>query len=655
MMAHRKQALFRALGIAAYLCATAAAQTDTSAGMPADAARETPADTADLSNDSTQVSTTAPDTGAGPGKVIELDRMIVRDKRPRAKDQTAKPSVMTGDEIREAVRSTPLEELAQKSADVYVSSRGAGLHGVASGASGGIHVRGLGGSPNSQVLVVEDGVPDYQGIFGHPIPDAFVPVLMDRVVLVKGGDGVLYGTNAMGGVIVVENRWPSEEKTKLSTETAYGSFNTFRQRVCVEKSSDRIAAIAAGNAFITEGHRPGMDGNSGSAQLGLRTYLNPDWTFSVREKVVHFNGNDPGPVNDPNPDHWFDVLRNNAVLRLDGKLGPVFMTSSVWVNAGIHKLYDGFYSRDYTGGGKLEATGRIGEIVELIYGAQGDYVDGAVRNRTEDTREHVDPMKDGALYGQATVFPVKGLQAVLGGRGLYSDPYGFVPLYKCGVRWEFLDTVIMHARLTRNFRQPTLRELYLPFPTANPDLEPEYALNWDGGAEARFRKVFLGCTVFRTWATDLIKYFGAWPTAEVVNIDEIEIWGIDAAAGLRDIGPFAFEAAYCWQDVGTYTKQNPESKANANIFVRHPVGKWRGELKLGAEWVHGLYMDNYNRKAINDVFFVDMSARARRTTAKGIEIAPFVVVRNILDMENAYIENYTLPGIHVLCGLNLEL
>jgi outer membrane cobalamin receptor len=587
--------------------------------------------------------------------VTELDRMVVRERRPEGRDETSKPTIVSGDDIRESFRATPLEYLAQRSADVYITSRGTGLHGIASGASGGIHVRGLGGSPNSQVLVVEDGVPDYQGIFGHPIPDAFIPALIDRVVLVKGGDGVLYGTNAMGGVIVVENRWPVEQKTKVSSESAFGSYTTFRQRLCVEKRAGRVAMIAAGNAFTTDGHRAGMEGNSAAGQLGLRADFNNDWSFSVREKIVHLNGNDPGPATHPHTDHWFNVLRNSAIVCLDGKIGDVALVSNVWLNAGEHTLYDGFYSRDYTGGCKVEANGALGEILELIAGIQGNYVDGSVRNRIEKTSEQVVPMTDGALYGQAAVSPCKRLQVVAGGRTLYSDPFGFVPLYKCGIRWELFDTLTLHTHLSRNFRQPTLRELYLPFPTANPDLQPEYAMNVDGGAELRWQKVRLGCTIFRTRATNLIKYFGAWPTAEVVNIDEIKIWGVDINGGVMDIGPVSVEAAYCWQDVGRYTKQNPEAKANATLSVRHNIGGWNAGMEIGAEWVHGLFMNNYRRDPIDDVFFIDMTIRAATQTARGITIEPFAIVRNIADTEYEYIEHYTMHGINGICGINIEL
>jgi len=128
--------------------------------------------------------------GGGPGEETLLEPVEVVSPEPAGRDRTQGETVVTGEDLRNSSRASTFEALAQESADIYVPGRGA-MHGVANGASGGIRIRGLGGSPNSQVLVVEDGVPDYQGIFGHPIPDAYLPFLLDDVLVVKGGDSVL--------------------------------------------------------------------------------------------------------------------------------------------------------------------------------------------------------------------------------------------------------------------------------------------------------------------------------------------------------------------------------------------------------------------------------------------------------------------------------
>lgn len=592
----------------------------------------------------------ASDTAA----VTELEPMVITDQRVETADPTAEPTITSGIDIRAGVRTTPLEELSQQSADVYVSSRGAGLHGVASGASGGIHIRGLGGSPNSQILVVEDGVPDYQGIFGHPIPDAFIPALIERVELVPGGDGVLYGTNAMGGVILVTNRWPTADRPRLISETSYGSFNTFRERVSLEACRGMVSVVGAGSAFTTDGHRAGADGRSAAGQLGIRFDPSSPWSVSLREKIVHLRGGDPGPVTHPTTDHWFEVTRNTVSLTAERELAAGALAASAWGTVGVHRLYDGFYSRDYTAGTNVDADLALLPLLTVRTGVHVDYVDGRVENRIDQEFQPVEPTQSAAVYAQATLHPSRGPSVVGGVRAHYSNPYGFVPLYKAGLRWELFDHLTLHTRLTRNFRQPTLRELYLPFPTANPDLEPEYSLNWDGGVGLRLWKVRLACTPYRTWATNLIKYFGQWPTADVVNIDQIDIWGIDLEAHLDSLGPVSVDIGYCHQDVGRYTKQNPDNKLNTTVRAHHAFEHWQVHGMVGAEWVGGLYMNNYSRDPISDVFFVDAGLGVSLKTRRGVGLDPSVKVRNMLDRKYEYIEGYRMPGIHVLATLAME-
>jgi outer membrane cobalamin receptor len=179
-------------------------------------------------------------TGAGPGDAppayqaappepSPASDVVVTAGRPLAKDRTQDATLIPGERVRASSRTNLFDVLAQEAADVYVPGHGIGLHGVANGATGGIRVRGLGGSPNTQVLVVEDGVPDYQGIFGHPIPDAYVPHLIEDVLVVKGGDSTLYGTNAMGGVVVMRSRWREEDGYEVQDDTGYGSYATLRE------------------------------------------------------------------------------------------------------------------------------------------------------------------------------------------------------------------------------------------------------------------------------------------------------------------------------------------------------------------------------------------------------------------------------------------
>ena len=214
----------------------------------------------------------------------------------------------------------------------------------------------------------------------------------------------------------------------------------------------------------------------------------------------------------------------------------------------------------------------------------------------------------------------------------------------------------MHARWAKNFRQPTIRERYLPFPTANPNLEPEYSTSLDAGIGTELGRFVADATVFRTRSRDLIRYFGAWPTAEVVNIDETTVYGVEGLIGVEDLGPLNAHASGVWQDVGRYTRQNPSHKVNLVVQLRHPLGSGMLTGEVSGEWVGGLYENNYSRDPLDDVFFVDLAVRyPMDLPARGFTLEPYLLVRNLLDLEYEYIRGYRMPGLNFLGGLKVTL
>ena len=252
--------------------------------------------------------------------------------------------------------------------------------------------------------------------------------------------------------------------------------------------------------------------------------------------------------------------------------------------------------------------------------------------------------------------PVDRLTVVLGARELYSTAYGFVFLYKGGAQLDVWRNLSLHTRVARNFRQPTIRELYLPYPTANPDLKPEYSLNWDVGVDWIDARFEASCSAFRTEARDLIKYFGVWPAAEVVNIDHLVIWGVEGRVGVKRLGPVSAFVAAAWQDVGRYTRQNPDLKLDFTVEAGHDFGPHFVGAALTGEWVHGLYMADYGRQPIGDAFVMDLALRYRYTSrVRRLVLEPYLFLRNFLDRRYAYVADYPMPGFNVLLGLKLGL
>jgi iron complex outermembrane receptor protein len=109
---------------------------------------------------------------------------------------------------------------------LFVTERNILGFGVSNGGAGGIKIRGVGGSPTNAVLMMVDGQPQFAGIYSHHVADFYETEYVDRVEVLRGPGSVLYGSNAMGGVINVITKEAAHDGTETTASTQYGSYNT---------------------------------------------------------------------------------------------------------------------------------------------------------------------------------------------------------------------------------------------------------------------------------------------------------------------------------------------------------------------------------------------------------------------------------------------
>src|SRR5690349_3444969 len=192
--------------------------------------------------------------GAGPVRVVLrptnfADSVVVTATRgaerlPSAASSTvltsAELSNMAAGALDDALRSTPGFTLFRRS-----SSR------VANPTTQGVTLRGVSGSGSSRTLVLADGVPlnDSFGswVYWNRIPMAAV----DRVEVVRGATGDLYGACALGGVIQLLTVQPSRTRARATIDG--GSHDTLRGSLFAAGEKSGGAASGAYGGVNTDG------------------------------------------------------------------------------------------------------------------------------------------------------------------------------------------------------------------------------------------------------------------------------------------------------------------------------------------------------------------------------------------------------------------
>ncbi|WP_455999262.1 TonB-dependent receptor, partial [Phocaeicola barnesiae] len=433
------------------------------------------------------------------GKVYEIGEVVVTGTRNetdvRHLSQTV--SVVNRSKIDQALQPSLLPVLTEQIPGLFVTSRGVMGYGVSGGAAGSISLRGLSGG-TARLMVMIDGHPQYAGIFGHPIADAYQSFLAERVEVLRGPASVLYGSNAMGGVINIVTRKMQEDGVKTNLRAGYGSWNTLETELTNRIRKGRFSSVVSGSYNRTDGHRAdmGFEQYGGYAKLGYE--VTDNWNLRGDVNVTHFNASYPGPVDVPLLDGDQRITRGMTSFAVENRYEKTSGAVSFFYNWGDHWINDGytpsegetpqddrFLSHDDMMGVSLYQSARFFKGNRITVGfdwfryggrAWNEYVSGEQAGTTSDL---VDKHED-ELAGYIDFRQDIGswLTFNVGLRADHHSRIGLEWMPQAGLAFHLPHAIELKASASKGFRYPILREMYM-FPPQNPDLLPESMWNYE--------------------------------------------------------------------------------------------------------------------------------------------------------------------------------
>ena len=165
---------------------------------------------------------------------LNLEEVVVTGTR-RAENVRFLPmtvSIISRQKLTQQHQTNVLPTVMQQVPGVFVTSRSMMGYGVSTGAAGGINMRGITGGAG-QLMVLIDGHPQYQGIYGHPISDSYQTMMAERVEVLRGPASVLFQQARRGRLLcgtANEEAWPRRCSTQGSYTGACISFLSHRHR-----------------------------------------------------------------------------------------------------------------------------------------------------------------------------------------------------------------------------------------------------------------------------------------------------------------------------------------------------------------------------------------------------------------------------------------
>src|SRR5574344_1055058 len=241
-------------------------------------------------------------------------------------------SVIGKENIARRYESSVLPILTEQVPGLFVTSRSIMGYGVAAGAAGGMTMRGIGGSPTTALLTLIDGEPQYMGLMGHTIADSFQSLLAERVEVLRGPASMLYGSNAMGGVINIVTRKMVQDGSKTNLRAMYGSYNTLMSDLVSQLRSGKFSSTIALSYNLTDGSRERMhyDQFNGFVKVGYD--FSTRWKLAGDINILHFNASNPGSLSTPMFDNDSRITRGMTSLALENHYDRMSGAVKVYYN-----------------------------------------------------------------------------------------------------------------------------------------------------------------------------------------------------------------------------------------------------------------------------------------------------------------------------------
>lgn len=526
-----------------------------------------------------------------------------------------------------------------------------------------MNIRGVG--QGNKVLFMIDGQPQWAGVYGHSLADTYVANGVERVEVVKGPSSLLYGSNAMGGSVNLITSTQKQDGLAGRARAMFGSFNTQKFALSSGYRKGRLSATLSGQLDRSNGNRAGSAFWLANEFAQIKYAASGAWSVAGMLDMTQTHANNPGTTQDPLENMWTDVFRGTGGLYVKNTYDFCDGGVQGYINWGRNKVDDGntpgqaprdyiFHSTDYNMGFTAYESFYLWQANTLSAGVDFQHWGGHVWNlskadsetRSAEARHHVNEIAGYLMMQQGFFRDILNVNA--GVRLQHGSTYGNVWVPQAGFIVRPGHASEFKASFSKGFRAPNIRELYL-YPPANPDLKPEYMLNYEVSYRQHFLdyRLMLGAALFYIDGKNMIQTVRVDGRPRNVNTGTFHNKGFEIEAGYSILANLQANASWSYLHTDSDNLYSPKNKLTAE--VTYSPGRFSLTLDEMSIWS----LKNGNPDGSTESYTL-VNFRAAYTLGAAVPVTLSLKVENIGNRHYEIIYGCPMPGTTLMGGVEFR-
>jgi iron complex outermembrane receptor protein len=537
-----------------------------------------------------------------------------------------------------------------------------------------IEIRGL-GSNCRRLQTLLDGRPEKMSLFGCTVTQTLPLSGLERIEVSRGPECVLYGSDAMGGVIHMRSSRRREEGSETALYLSAGSKDTFTGRFSHGFRRGTHDAYLTFDRLRSDGHRAQSAYESQTASLRYGYRFSESLSLELSGKHFDDEGEDPGPAGAPYTRGDIREYRRaswNADLSFERK--DIRSSFTVYHNAGEHRFDlpsapDFWHSKDWMTGTILKTSrtlfddGTSRDVLTLGYEFRrekaktvDDYNAWARRNlpaRFMNLGTFERELHDVFFFNE---WSKNAWTCTLGARTSHDDAsssWETVP--QAGLLFAAGERTLIKSKIAKGYRWPKFSELFL-FPAHDAGLDPEEVWSVDLGVVHRFTdRLHVSVYPFYLDADRFIQTrFNPDPPPlfKNVNTESYTAHGIETEMECLFGQGWGIVLAATWMHIdddrpGVASARLGQPETHWNLSLERKFGPAR--IALVSEGAHNLEDENPltgKVESLDDFVLVGLHASFRPRA----NLRCFARCTNLLDEDYSMIPEYPMPGTEWTLG-----